>query len=67
MRANPGRQAELHQIDRKTHNRAHHQNVDEAHDAGHSALRWAERHGKHLGTQLLLDPAEQHAAIAGSG
>src|SRR5215475_6854480 len=27
--ANPGRQLEFHQIDRKTHQRIHHQNVDE--------------------------------------
>jgi DNA end-binding protein Ku len=27
---NPGRQIEFHQIDRKTHKRVHHQNVDEA-------------------------------------
>jgi DNA end-binding protein Ku len=27
---NPGRQVEFHQIDRKTHKRVHHQNVDEA-------------------------------------
>jgi len=27
---NPGRQLEFHQIDRKTHQRVHHQNVDEA-------------------------------------
>lgn len=27
---NPGRQIEFHQIDRKTHQRVHHQNVDEA-------------------------------------
>jgi len=26
---NPGRQVEFHQIDRKTHQRVHHQNVDE--------------------------------------
>jgi len=26
---NPGRQIEFHQIDRKTHKRVHHQNVDE--------------------------------------
>lgn len=26
----PGRQIEFHQIDRKTHKRVHHQNVDEA-------------------------------------
>src|SRR6202789_1705831 len=29
---NPGRQVEFHQIDRKTHKRVHHQNVDEAGD-----------------------------------
>ena len=29
---NPGRQLEFHQIDRKTHKRVHHQNVDEAGD-----------------------------------
>ena len=27
---NPGRQVEFHQIDRKTHKRIHHQNVDES-------------------------------------
>src|ERR1700733_15354614 len=27
---NPGKQVEFHQIDRKTHKRVHHQNVDEA-------------------------------------
>jgi DNA end-binding protein Ku len=27
---NPGRQVEFHQIDRKTHKRVHHQNVDES-------------------------------------
>jgi DNA end-binding protein Ku len=27
---NPGRQVEFHQIDRKTHKRVHHQNIDEA-------------------------------------
>jgi DNA end-binding protein Ku len=26
---NPGKQVEFHQIDRKTHKRVHHQNVDE--------------------------------------
>ena len=29
---NPGRQVEFHQMDRKTHKRVHHQNVDEAGD-----------------------------------
>ena len=27
---NPGRQVEFHQIDRKTHKRVHHQNIDES-------------------------------------
>ena len=27
---NPGKQVQFHQIDRKTHKRVHHQNVDEA-------------------------------------
>jgi len=29
---NPGRQVEFHQIDRKTHKRVHHRNVDESGD-----------------------------------
>jgi DNA end-binding protein Ku len=31
---NPGRQVEFHQIDRKTHKRVHHQNVDESGEVG---------------------------------
>ena len=31
---NPGKQIEFHQIDRKTHKRVHHQNVDEAGEVG---------------------------------
>jgi FAD/FMN-containing dehydrogenase/Fe-S oxidoreductase len=38
--------------------------VSKARAAGEKALHWVERHGgKHLGAQLLLDPAAQHSAI----
>ena len=37
--------------------------VRDAEAAGHKALRWAQRHGKHVEAHLLLDPAEQKAAM----
>lgn len=37
--------------------------VEKAHAFGHKALRWSERHGKNLGTQLLLNPEDQKAAM----
>ncbi|MGA7157345.1 MAG: FAD-linked oxidase C-terminal domain-containing protein [Acidobacteriaceae bacterium] len=35
----------------------------EAHAAGQKAVAWAQRHGDQLDAQLLVDPAEQHAAM----
>ena len=56
---NPGRQIEFHQIDRKTHKRVHHQNVDEAGSVEKSDIVKGFEYAKNK--YLEIDPEELKA------
>lgn len=56
---NPGRQVEFHQIDRKTHKRVHHQNVDEAGEVEKSDIVKGFEYAKNK--YLEVDPKELKA------
>ena len=53
---NPGKQVEFHQIDRKTHKRVHHQNVDEAGEVQKSDIVKGFEYAK--GKYIEIDPEE---------
>jgi DNA end-binding protein Ku len=53
---NPGKQVEFHQIDRKTHKRVHHQNVDEAGEVQKSDIVKGFEYAK--GKYIEIDPDE---------
>ena len=53
---NPGKQVEFHQIDRKTHTRVHHQNVDEAGEVEKSDIVKGFEYAK--GKYIEIDPEE---------
>jgi len=56
---NPGRQVEFHQIDRKTHKRIHHQNVDEAGEVEKSDIVKGFEYAKNR--YIEIDPDELKA------
>ena len=56
---NPGRQVEFHQIDRKTHKRVHHQNVDEGGEVEKSDIVKGFEYAKNK--YLEIDPEELKA------
>jgi DNA end-binding protein Ku len=56
---NPGRQVEFHQIDRKTHKRVHHQNVDEAGDVEKADIVKGFEYAKNK--YIEIDPEELKA------
>jgi DNA end-binding protein Ku len=56
---NPGRQVEFHQIDRKTHKRIHHQNVDEAGEVEKSDVVKGFEYAKNK--YIEIDPEELKA------
>jgi len=56
---NPGRQVEFHQIDRKTHKRVHHQNVDEEGEVEKSNIVKGFEYAKNK--YLEIDPEELKA------
>jgi DNA end-binding protein Ku len=56
---NPGRQVEFHQIDRKTHKRVHHQNVDEAGDVEKADIVKGFEYAKNR--YIEIDPEELRA------
>src|SRR3977135_2607273 len=56
---NPGRQVEFHQIDRKTHKRVHHQNVDEAGEVQKADLVKGFEYAKNK--YIEIDPEELKA------
>ena len=56
---NPGRQIEFHQIDRKTHKRVHHQNVDEAGEVEKSDIVKGFEYAKNK--YIEIDPEELKA------
>jgi non-homologous end joining protein Ku len=53
---NPGKQIEFHQIDRKTHKRVHHQNVDEVGEVEKSDIVKGFEYAK--GKYIEIDPEE---------
>src|ERR1700730_10888293 len=56
---NPGKQVEFHQIDRKTHKRVHHQNVDEAGEVEKADIVKGFEYAK--GKYIEIDPEELKA------
>ena len=56
---NPGKQVEFHQIDRKTHKRVHHQNVDEAGEVEKADLVKGFEYAKNK--YIEIDPEELKA------
>jgi DNA end-binding protein Ku len=56
---NPGRQVEFHQIDRKTHKRVHHQNVDESGEVGKADIVKGFEYAKDK--YIEIDPDELNA------
>ena len=56
---NPGKQIEFHQIDRKTHKRVHHQNVDEAGEVGKADIVKGFEYAKNK--YIEIDPEELKA------
>ena len=56
---NPGKQIEFHQIDRKTHKRVHHQNVDEAGEVGKGDIVKGFEYAKNK--YIEIDPEELKA------
>jgi DNA end-binding protein Ku len=56
---NPGKQIEFHQIDRKTHKRVHHQNVDEAGEVGKADIVKGFEYAKNK--YVEIDPEELKA------
>jgi DNA end-binding protein Ku len=56
---NPGHQVEFHQIDRKTHKRVHHQNVDEAGDVEKADIVKGFEYAKNR--YIEIDPEELNA------
>lgn len=56
---NPGKQIEFHQIDRKTHKRVHHQNVDEAGEVGKADVVKGFEYAKNK--YIEIDPEELKA------
>jgi non-homologous end joining protein Ku len=57
---NPGKQVEFHQIDRKTHKRVHHQNVDEAGEVEKADLVKGFEYAKNK--YIEIDPEEAESA-----
>jgi DNA end-binding protein Ku len=57
---NPGRQVQFHQIDRKTHKRVHHQNVDEAGEVEKADIVKGFEYAKNK--YIEIDP-EEHKAL----
>jgi DNA end-binding protein Ku len=57
--SNPGRQIEFHQVDRKTHRRVHHRNVDEAGEVEKSDIVKGFEYAKNK--YIEIDPAELKA------